>query len=208
VVRSEDAARARAAAVVAALIAFMVSAAFDWVWQLPVLPVAFLMLAAAVLAPASKRVLVRLRASEDADRTATRQPRPHRILVRAGLAVAALACLAAIGVPLATTTAVRQSQAAIDAGNTSSALVDVRSAARLEPGAASPQLQLALVLELEHHYPAAIAAVQRAIVNEPQNWSEWLVLSRLQAETGQVKASVASYQQARALNPQSSLFRQ
>jgi hypothetical protein len=207
VARSEDVSRARAAGVAAALLAFMVSAIFDWVWQLPVLPAAFLLLAAAVLAPASKRVLVRVRASEERGRTANGRRSLQHILVRVGLAAGALGCLAAIGIPLATASAVRQSQAAVDAGKTSFALMDVRTAARLEPGAASPQLQLALVLELQHQYPAALAAAQRAVANEPQNWSEWLVLSRLQAETGHVNASIASYRRARSLNPRSSLFR-
>ena len=208
VVRSEAESRARAAAVVAALAAFMVSASFDWVWQLPVLPAAFLLLAAAVLAPAPRRIRVREQAGDQGPETGTSRRRLAGILVRAGLAASALACLAAIGVPLATASAVRQSQAAVDAGKTSTALIDARSATRLEPGAASPQLQLALVLELQHRYPAALVAIRRAIANEPQNWSEWLVLSRLQAESGQVKASIASYEQARALNPKSSLFRQ
>ena len=206
VIRSDHEARARAAGAAAALLAFMVSAIADWVWQLPVLPAAFLLLAAAVLAPASPKALVREQVSGSEPRQARRGARGRRLLVRAGFGVVAIGCLVAIGVPLATVTNVRQSQAAVNAGNTTAALADARSAVRLEPGAASAQLQVALVLELQHHVRSALAAARMATRDEPQNWSAWLVLSRLQAESGQAKASVASYRRARSLNPRSSLF--
>ena len=184
-------ARTRAAGTTAALLAFMVSALVEWVWQLPVLPAIFLLLAAAVLAPAK--------------RTAAASRR-GRLLLRTGLVAAALGCLAAIGIPLATVSAVRQSQAAVDAGDVSLALADARSAVRLQPGASSAQLQVALVLELQHDFPAALTAARTATRDEPQNWSDWLVLSRLDAETGHVHASIADYRRARALNPRSPLF--
>lgn len=178
------------------LLAFLVSASFDWVWQLAVLPAAFLLLAAAVLAPASRPVWVRSGAMEAAPWRAGAGAILRQVWLRAGLVVTSVACLAAIGIPLATVSAVRQSQAAVAAGNTSAALADARSAARLEPGAASAQLQVALVLELQRNFPAALAAARVATRDEPQNWSGWLVLSRLQAESGQVNASIASYGRA------------
>ncbi|HWF74396.1 MAG TPA: O-antigen ligase family protein [Solirubrobacteraceae bacterium] len=204
VMRSEYEARARAAGAAAALLAFMVSAVADWVWQLPVLPAAFLLLAAAVLAPAPPRTSVRAPAPEDTAVVAGR----HRTVLRLGLVATALACVIAIGIPLAAASAVSKSQAAARMGKTSSALADARSAVRLEPGAAAPQLQLALVLELQHNYAAALAAAHQATRDESQNWSDWLVLSRIEAESGQVKASVVAYRRARSLNPRSPLFQQ
>ncbi len=49
---------------------------------------------------------------------------------------------------------------------------------------------------------------QHAVRDEPQSWSNWLVLSRLQAENGDAHAAVVSYLKAKSLNPQSSLFRE
>jgi O-antigen ligase len=204
VMRSEHEARARAAGAAAALLAFMVSASFDWVWQLPVLPVAFLLLAAAVLAPGPRPVWVRTAAALPDDTGGG--ARRRRVPVRVGLVVTAVACLVAIGVPLAEVSAVRQSQAAVAAGDTTLALADARSAVRLEPGAGSAQLQVALVLELKHDFPAALAAARKATRDEPQDSSEWLVLSRLEAEAGHVKASIAAYDRARSLDPRSPLF--
>lgn len=201
VVRSTYEERAHAAGAAAGMLAFMVFAIADWVWQLPVLPVAFLLLAAAVLAPASKRAVLSRGESE-----ARTRPRSPRLALRAGLVAIAAAALVAVAVPLATVNGVRQSQAAVGAGNTTQALRDALSAARVEPGAATPQLQIALVRELQHDYPAALVAARNATRDEPQNWSGWLVLSRLEGESGHVNASVAAYRRARSLNPRSPLF--
>jgi len=194
--RSSYEARARAAAVVAALTAFLVSAAFDWTWQVPALPAAFMLLAAAVLAPGGKAV-----ALGSANRWR------GRIAIRLGAVVLAVACLVAIGVPLATTTAVRQSQAAVTSGDSTLALADARAATRVEPGAASAQIQLALVLELQRNFRAALVAGGRATSDEPDNWSDWLVVSRLDAEAGRPAASLAAYRRARSLNPRSPIFK-
>lgn len=203
VIRSRDRDRTLAACAAAAVIAFLVGATVDWLWQLPVLPVAVLLVGAALLAPSAARRPVR----PPSDDQAGGEPRYHvPLALRAGVVVVAIACLVAIAVPLATAIDVRKSQSAASAGNTSAALADARSAIRIEPGAASAHLQLALALELERNYPAAIAATKQAIRDEPQNWSSWLILSRLEAEGGHAKASVAAYHRAGSLNPRSSLF--
>ena len=192
-IRSRYEARTRGAAAVAALTAFVVSAAFDWMWQVPALPVAFLLLTAAVLAPTAR----------------SRRARGERMMVRsvrAGEIVVALACLIAIAVPLATAGAVQASQAAASKGDSALALRDAETAAQVEPGAASPQLQLALVEELRGDRRAALASAEHAARDEPANWSIWLVLSRLEAENGHAKASVESFLRARSLNPNSPLF--
>jgi tetratricopeptide (TPR) repeat protein len=177
----------------AALIAFLASAAFDWVWQVPVLPVSFLLLAAAVLAPSLRQ-------------HPGRMGKPAVGVVRAGAVALALACLVAIAVPLATANDVRASQSAASSGNRPLALQDAREAARVEPGAASPQIQLALVEELRGDLPAALSAIKRATHDEPQNWATWLILARLQAEDGKPKASLAAFRRARSLNPRSLVF--
>ena len=133
VVRSRFEGRNQAAGLTAALVAFCVSAAFDWIWQVPVLPAAFLLLAAAALAPTVRSPVI----ANGAFR-----------ITRLGLGVVAVVCLIAIAVPLATTNAVRSSQAASASGNQRLALTDARTAVRLESGAASPQIQAAFVQEL------------------------------------------------------------
>lgn len=193
VVRSRYEARTRAAGAAAALLAFMVSVAFDWIWQVPVLPVAFMVLAAAVVAPGIRP-------------TVQGGAWARRTMVRAGMVVLALACLVAIGVPLATTNAVRASQAAASTGDPGLALRDAQEAARIEPAAASPQIQLALVQELRGDFRGALTAARRAVGDEPLNWSAWLIVSRLEAEAGNAQSSLAAFRHARLLNPRSPLF--
>ena len=114
--------------------------------------------------------------------------------------------IVAIGVPLSTTRAVRASQAAASAGDLAGAEHDARSAVALEPAEATPNLQLALVLELQGRLAPAIAAAQRSAAGEPDNAQPWLVLSRLQAESGHARPALEAYRHARSVSPKDPLF--
>jgi hypothetical protein len=211
VVRTRFERRTLAAAVAAATFAFLVSAASDWVWQEPVLPVAWLLLVAAVLAPAPALRVPGRRSQRDAGErpdadAGARRDAWRRWAPRAAIVLVALACLVAIGVPLATTNAVRASQAAASANDGNAALTDARTALRLEPSATSAAIQAALVLEQQHQLPAALAQARAAARNEPADWQAWLILSRLETESGHPGAAVAAFSRARSLNPQSPVF--
>lgn len=194
VLRARHEQRVIAAAATAAMVAFCVSAAGDWIWQVPVLPAAFILLAAATLAPVTRARSNRIRS------------RPM-LWVHVGAVALAVASLLVIAIPLAETTAVRTSQADAAVGDLRGALTAARQAAKVEPDAASPQLQLALVEELRHDLPAALAAARRASVDEPGNWSTWVIMSRIEVESGHVAASLDDYRTARSLNPRSEIFR-
>jgi hypothetical protein len=208
-----------AAAATASCVAFMVSAAFDWDWQMPVLPVAVMLLAAALISGNQQDGVAeraRERAPEGIEEEGVIEPaagttRDRRgarsIAARSALILAALASLLAVGVPLAVTTEVRQSQGDFSAGDTSGALAAARSALAVEPRAVSARIQEALVLESKGRLPAAASAARTATIDEPQNWQAWLVLSRIEAEAGEPTLALAAYRQARALNPQSPIFR-
>ena len=221
-IRSRGRGRVFAAAVTGACCAFAVSAAVDWVWQMPALVFAILLLIAATLVrrgPSEAPWATPTTSEEGTDRTAadTRSWRsPRELALRGGLALVAVAALVTILIPLASTSALTASQAeaargeeavgAAQARDLAQSLSDARAAASIEPGSASAQLQIALDLELEDQLPQAVAAAQRAITNEPLNWSSWYVLSRLEAEVGDPTASLAAYSRARSLNPKSPFF--
>jgi tetratricopeptide (TPR) repeat protein len=120
---------------------------------------------------------------------------------RLAIIAAAGACLGSIVIPLGANSEIHQSQAAFSQGRLATALGDARSAARLEPYAATPWLQQALVLESAGHLAAAEAAARRAEHNESANWREPLILARIQAERREVRASRASARRAFRLNP-------
>jgi hypothetical protein len=197
--------RTRAAAVAAALVAFIVGAGFDWLWQVPVLPVAALLLAAAVLVPERAAVSVR-RSRRDELPTARRFGGMPGLAPRAAIVVVAAAALVLTGVPLAGTVALRSSQAAARAHNLPQALREATTAVSVESDSASARLQEALVLEQLGRYAAAADQARQATTAEPQNWQTWLVLSRIEAEQGKPRHALADYRRARHLNPRSPIF--
>jgi O-antigen ligase len=191
--RAADDARGPLAAATAACLAFFLTASVDWMWQLPVLPVAMLLLAAALVGEPAV----------GADR-----PRPTGLALvpRLACALVALAAIVAIAIPLASTALVRQSEAEVREGDLSAALETARSAQNAEPSAAAPRLQQALVLEQLGDLDAAAEAAQGAAERESTNWRPWLVLSRIEARRGKAATAVTAYRRARSLNPNSPLF--
>jgi O-antigen ligase len=182
--------RSQLAAALAGVSAFCFGASYDWLWELPVLPIAFLLLAS-VLVTAGGR-----------DRR-----QPVRVGGRvAGCIVAAIA-MVAIAIPLSATSSVQQSQAAARSGDLGEALDKAEDAIRVEPFAAPPRLQKALVLEEQGRLGVAETAALGAVHREPQEWRSWVVLSRLQAQQGKATQALVSYRKAKMLNPRSTLFR-
>jgi tetratricopeptide (TPR) repeat protein len=157
-----------------------------------VLPVAFLLLTAAILGRPR---------SPDSGRGSGSNRNPR--LALGGLAVAGLI---AIAIPMASASAIRDSQAEVRAQDLPAALDQAHSALDIQPYAATASLQEALVLELQGDLEAARLAAVEATQDEPTNWRTWLVLSRLEAKLGNAEASVDSYREARSLNPRSVLF--
>jgi hypothetical protein len=194
IARVEPTTRCFAAAAAAGCVAFMFSAGFDWIWQVPVVPVAFLLLVAAVITPVAASV------------PGSRRART-RLATRAGAVVLSAACLGLIGTPLAMTAAVRRSQADVNAGHPTAALAAARTAINIEPGAATPEMQAALVLELQGRFSDAVIYARQATTNEPQNWDAWLVRSRLEAESGHPGLALYAFDRAHSLNRESPLFR-
>jgi len=181
--------RPQIAAALAGCTAFCLAAGFDWTWQLAAIPVAFLLLAAAMLN------------REDSE---TRRVAALRWYGRVAVALFGLVALVAIAIPLASTTEVKNSQDQADSGNLPAALSSARTAIDIQPSAATPYLQEALVLELQGDLDQAVMAAQTATENEPTNWRTWIVLSRIEAERGRVPASLDAYREARRLNPRAS----
>ena len=91
-------------------------------------------------------------------------------------------------------------------GRLTTALKDSRTAERLQPYAATPNLQRALVLEEAGDLGRAAVAARVATADESTNWRTWLVLARLDARRGKAAAAVRELRIARRLNPRSALF--
>lgn len=190
--------RARLAAATAAAGVFAVSAGFDWLWELSVLPATLFLLAAVIVA----------------DRPSVRQggsPHPQsrrrtRLFTRALVPIACLIPMTLIALPLIVDRQLESSRASAANGELESALEQAQKARIVQPYAAAPLVQEALVLELQGRFGAASSVAADATQKEPLNWRNWLVLMRLEARSGDTQAAAEAYRQARALNPRSQLF--
>jgi hypothetical protein len=178
-------------------VAFSIALAFDWGWEIAVVPIAWLILAAAILEPTD----------DGAETRALLSPAPGTPR-RVGFAFGglALALVFVIGTSYVGITKVRASQKEFERGDLEQGIADAKTAEDVQPYAASPLIQHALLLEQQGRPGDAIPLAIEATEKEPTNWRNWLTLSRFQVAVGQGPASVASYKRALALNPRSVLI--
>lgn len=167
---------------------YLLSASVDWMWQST---------AVTVLALAGVAVVA---ARMSGPRPAWRWP------IRAG--VTALALVAGlVQIPgLISTIEIGRSQAAARSGASARALAWANDAVSVEPWAASPYEQRALVLESDGRMGSAAADERRAATREPTNYVHWLLLSRIETERGRYAAALADYQRARRLGRLATVF--
>ena len=185
--------RAPSAAVLAALTTFAAAAAVDWAWEMTVLPAAFFVLAAATIEIREPKI----------PSGASRRTQP---LLRIGFAAVAILAGVIVAVPMLSTSAIDRSKSEVDAGNLPEALASARYAQDLQPYAASPRLQEALILQLGGELEQAAAQASQATSDEPTNWRNWLVLSKIEQAQGRDQEAAADYERARSLNPRSPLL--
>jgi hypothetical protein len=187
--------RPELAAAVGACFVFAAAAAVDWVWQLAVMPAAFLVLVAVAVGGVGTRTAAVTTAAGPSTQT-WRRFAPA--ILTAGLGLIALL---AIAIPLASDSAVEQSRQQVADSDLNAGLDSARNAVAIEPFAATPRLQEATTLELMGRIDEAVAAAREATTKEPTNWRPWLVLSRLEAKAGDVKGALDAYTEAQSLFP-------
>ena len=186
--------RDRYAALLAAMLAFAVGAALDWFWEIAVVGAVFF-LAAGVLVAARCRQLAQGRPFGER----AREDRGFGLAV-VGLAAAWLAAVALIG-PLLVDRELSASRDAAARGEIANAIEHADTARSIEPFAASPYVQLALLAELERDYPAAAERLTQAIDREDRNWQLYYLRSRVEGAAGDANAARADLERARRLNP-------
>lgn len=199
--READSIRLWIAAAMAGIAVFLAAAAVEWVWQMAAIVAVLMALAAVTLAGKDDTPP----ATAD-DQWPAAAVRPSRLPLTAVVVAFAILCLLAISVPLAGALALRASQTAAQQGDLQVAYSDARLYATLEPYAASPYLQEALVLELGNRLRPAVRAARVATMKSPTDWQTWLTLARIESEFGQERRAVAALAVARSLNPLGSVF--
>lgn len=191
--------RVTGAAVTAVLVAFMAGAAIDWIWQITVVGavgIAALGLSAGSAAPRGFH-------SGDADPLGTGR---SRLAVGAAALAAVWALFCAQAIPWLAAAKVSDSQAAVRAGDTDAALKHALDAKSLQPWAASPYVQLALVAEERGDLSGARRWISGATRRDSADWRVWFIAARIERRSGLFDAAARSLATAKSLNPRSPLF--
>jgi hypothetical protein len=181
------------AAATATVVGFSLAAGIDWMWELTV--VSLIGVVALALAATG---------SSELDEPAG--PGRAGVAAAVGLAAVALVATAANGAALVTSAHLAESEDAVIRGDLVRALERAESARAVQPWAASPHLQRALVEEQAGRPRAARRSIESAIERSPDDWRLWLVRSRLETVSGDVAAARGSLLRAAELNPRSPLF--
>jgi hypothetical protein len=190
------------AALTGAFAAFAVGGGIDWVWQLTVVGVVGMTLLALIVC--SPRRVVRL--APTMRRQPDRAKGNTRLAVGGAVLFTAWLLICAQAIPWLSSIRIADSQAAVRSGDRRDALKAALDAKRLQPWAATPYLQLALVEEELGNLGAARRWIADAIERDPEDWRLWLVSTRLATKSGDVPAARASLAEAKRLNPRSSLL--
>jgi O-antigen ligase len=194
--------RSAVAALLGAFAAFLFEAAVDWIWELTAAAVVAALVAGLLAGPATQAL-----SDEESEPPLVGGKRRSRTrFVRLGAVTILIALIVAVSIPLLTAMKIRQSQDAVEAGKLSQALKDAQGARSLQPWAASPYLQLALVYEQAGQVDAALGGIHKALSRDESDWRLWLVATRLETKAGDIAAARASLAKARELNPRSPLF--
>jgi tetratricopeptide (TPR) repeat protein len=186
--------RGALAALTGAFAAYLVGAGIDWMWELTVVSVVGIACLGLLVGPATQPLGL-----------ARSELRPRFAL---GAAIVALGWLliCAEGVPLLADQRISSSESAARGGHMAAAIDDALTARKLEPWAATPYLQLALLSERAGDLHAARAWIAGATARDPENWRPWLVTARIETKSGRIPAARRALRRATALNPRSPLF--
>ena len=190
--------RGALAALAATLVAWAFAAGIDWVWELPAIGIIGVVLLGLLTGPAT--------AGEPAPAAAPGSRRRRNFLLRAGVGVLSVAIVVALAIPFVARIKIQDSERAAARGDVSGALAAARTARDVQPWAASPYEQLALVQEQDGRLKAARASIGLALDRDPQSWRLWLLRARIAQESRQPYAARAAFNRAVELNPKSPLL--
>ncbi len=190
-------------AALAILAAGILSAAIDWTWELPACFGLVVLAAALLTGPATlePEAMGPPPGALDGGREPYPRRRPRRVWLGVGTLLVAGAAIWAGGIVFLTETKLGDSVEAVSANDLPAAAQDARDARAIQPWAAAPRLQLALVEELAGRLRAANRDLGEAIERAPRDWQLWFVRARLEVKLGDVAAARRALARARKLNP-------
>lgn len=183
----------------ALLAAGVLSAAIDWTWELAAAFGPVVVAVGLLVGPATLR-------EAGSEGSGPEGGRPFGWGVATLLAGWVAVWIA--GIMLLTEVKLDDSRDAETRGDLTTAAQDADDAITLQPWAAEPRLQLALVQERAGNLRAARREIAQAIDRAPEDWSLWFVASRIEGSIGDRVASIEALQRSASLNPRVPLFNQ
>jgi hypothetical protein len=202
--RNRGEARVTTAALTAVFTGYAVAAGFDWMWELTVVSVVGFA-ALALVSGAATEVYEPLRSARPDEMPQWTSRRRYGFGIV--LAVIAWALICAQVIPLLADREIARSQAATVGGDLDEASEAAESARDIQPWAATPYLQLALVGEQRGDLQQARRWIGEALVRDARDWRLWLVSARLETKLGRAAVAERSLRRAVELNPRSPLFK-
>jgi hypothetical protein len=202
-VRASGDTRVYGAATTAVFVAYCTAAGIDWVWELTAVSIVGFVSLGLAVGPGTADPIPLSTVQTDGPRHAS------RTWFGLGVAAILLAWLVVIGqaIPLFAQREIEHSQAAVRRGDLGDALAAAKSARDIQPWAATPYLQLALVAEQAGAPTRARGWIDMAIARDRTDWRLWLASARIETRLGHVKEAERSLRRAVELNPRSPLFR-
>jgi O-antigen ligase len=192
----------------AVLAAGITSSALDWTWEfpsayMPVVVAVGLLIGVALYRPS--------RADTVDERTDTVEMETVEASGRGfGWGIAALgfgwASIIVALIVFFTEAKLVQSESAASRSDLEAAAQDARDAATLQPWAAQPWIQIALLEELSGDLVGAQEAIHKASARSPDDWRIWLINARFEVGLNDLKGARESLAMARQLNPQAQIF--
>jgi hypothetical protein len=204
VIRADGDERVTLAALTAAFGAYAVAAGIDWMWELTVVSLVGVAVLALLLGPATAPPAGRM--PEGPPSAASRTRSRSRLAAGIGLLLAAWLFICAQAIPLLSELKLSDSEAAVRRGDAEAALSDADAARALQPWAATPYVQLALVQEQIGDLAEARSSIRKAVARDSRDWRLWLVAARLETKLGLIPEARRSLDRAAALNPKFPLF--
>jgi tetratricopeptide (TPR) repeat protein len=190
--------RVTAAALTAVVAGFALAAGIDWMWELTAVTVVGLVAIALLTGSGTEP-------GPEPAPDATRMSTWRALSI--GVTLLAVVAMALQAVPLFADYQLARSRDAAARGDGDAALEAAATARDLEPWAATPRLQQALVEERLGRLRQARSSVGQAIERDGEDWRLWLVAARLDTKLGQIEQASRALARAAALNPRSPLFR-
>jgi O-Antigen ligase len=171
-------------ALLAAFVVYLAYAGYDWMWELTAVSV-FALIAVSIAIASAGRI------------------RGGGLGWPARLALGLVALIVGLTqLPgMVSTAKIRSSQQAVRDGDYSTAMADAEDAVASAPWAATPYIHRGLLLERAGRLADARADILRAIQREPTNYRHPLLLARIEAQRGRVRAALVAFRSARRLAP-------